>query len=545
MSLELQAQLKESSNWSPIWLVPVVAFLLGVWMVFNHLTNIGPEITISFATAEGLEAGKTRIKARNVNIGLVETVMLNDSMDGVVVTVRLDKSATKLLSQDARFWVVRPRIGSAGISGLGTLLSGAYIELSPGVGSKTQRQFKGLEHVPSTTAGTPGLVLTLFNDDKHELSVGDPVLYRGFTVGQVEEARLDPSLRRAYYRLFINAPYDQLITENTYFWNVGGIELDATVNGISVSAGTIETLISGGVTFDVPPDLPRGKVVKEKREYQLYKNKQGAFERRYQFHAEYLLLLEDSVRGLIEGAPVEYRGIRLGTVMDVGVENIERSGKKESDRLIPVLVHLEPGRIGYGDNMDALIKFKKNFVYWIKEGMSARLNTGNLITGKQFVDMNFHDSSAKEFPKKYAHYDVIPTSNEGFGQIKAKVEKLLDKLQKLPLKPMVENAGAALTELNQTMQGLQRVVKRTDEILANEDLGEVPSSLNNALKELNQTISGLGPDSESYRNAAQTLSDLNKVLRDVQPLLRELNNKPSALLFSQPRKVDLEPAFVK
>lgn len=545
MSLEQRAQFKESSNWSPIWLVPIVAFLLGVWMVFSYINNLGPEITISFATAEGLEAGKTRIKARNVDIGIVETVMLNDSMDGVVVTVRLDKAVTKLLNQGARFWVVKPRIGSAGISGLGTLLSGAYIELSPGKSSETQRQFEGLEDVPLTTAGTPGLALSLFNDDKHELSVGDPVLYRGFKVGQVEEAQFDPILRRVHYRLFINAPYDQLITENTYFWNVGGIELDATVNGINISAGTIESLISGGVTFDVPPDLPRGKSIQAEREYQLYKNKQSAFERRYQFYAEYLLLLEDSVRGLVAGAPVEYRGIRLGTVTEVGVEDIKRSEKNESDRLIPVLVHLEPGRIGYGDNDEALTKFKKDFVYWIKEGISARLNTGNIITGKQFVDLNFHDNLTTDFPEKYGRFDVIPTSNEGFGQITAKVEKILDKIQQLPLKPLIENASTALVELNQTMQGLQLVVKRADEILAHEDVSEIPSSVNNTLKELNQTIVGLGPDSENYRNAAQTLSDLNKVLRDVQPLLRELNNKPSALLFSQPKGADLEPSFIQ
>ncbi|MEH6448639.1 MAG: intermembrane transport protein PqiB [Oleispira sp.] len=545
MSLEQRAQFKESSSWSPIWLVPIVAFLLGVWMVFSYINNLGPEITISFATAEGLEAGKTRIKARNVDIGIVETVMLNDSMDGVVVTVRLDKSVTKLLNQGARFWVVKPRIGSAGISGLGTLLSGAYIELSPGKSSETQRQFEGLEDVPLTTAGTPGLALSLFNDDKHELSVGDPVLYRGFKVGQVEEAQFDPKLRRVHYRLFINAPYDQLITENTYFWNVGGIELDATVNGINISAGTIESLISGGVTFDVPPDLPRGKSIQAEREYQLYRNKQSAFERRYQFYAEYLLLLEDSVRGLVAGAPVEYRGIRLGTVTEVGVEDIKRSEKNESDRLIPVLVHLEPGRIGYGDNAEALTKFKKDFVYWIKEGISARLNTGNIITGKQFVDLNFHDNLTTNFPEKHGRFDVIPTSNEGFGQITAKVEKILDKIQQLPLKPLIEHASTALVELNQTMQGLQLVVTRADEILAHEDVSEIPSSLNNTLKELNQTIVGLGPNSESYRNAAQTLSDLNKVLRDVQPLLRELNNKPSALLFSQPKGVDLEPSFIQ
>lgn len=545
MSLEQRAQFKESSNWSPIWLVPIVAFLLGIWMVFNYINNLGPEITILFATAEGLEAGKTRIKARNVDIGLVEAVMLNDSMDGVIVSARLDKSATKLLNKSARFWVVKPRIGSAGISGLDTLLSGAYIELSPGKSSGIQRQFKGLEDLPLTTAGALGLALSLFNDDKLDLSVGDPVLYKGFKVGQVEEVQFDPHLRRINSRLFINAPYDQLITENTYFWNVGGIELDATVNGINISAGTLETLISGGVTFDVPSDLPRGETIKEEREYQLYKNKQSAFERRYQFYAEYLLLLEDSVRGLVNGAPVEYRGIRLGTVKNVGVENIERSGKNETDRLIPVLVHLEPGRIGYGDSEESLLKFKNDFTYWVKEGLSARLNTGNLITGKQFVDMNFHDGLEGDFPEKYGRYDVIPTSNQGFGQIVAKVEKVLDKIQQLPLKPMVENAGAALAELNKTMQGLQGVVARADKILANEDMNEIPSLLNNTLKELHQTVSGLGPDSENYRNAAQTLSDLNKVLRDVQPLLRELNNKPSALLFSQPRSADLEPQFVK
>lgn len=535
------AQQQPENGWSPIWLVPLVALFLGIWMWYDHVSSQGPLITISFATAEGLEAGKTRIKTRSVDVGLVESVTLDLDSKGITVRARIDKSAASLLTSDARFWVVRPRIGNGGISGLGTLLSGAYIELDPGNASVRGDEFIGLEDVPLTSPGTPGLALTLYSSGKHSLSVADPVLYRGFKVGQVESVNFDPNKKQAEYRIFVHSPYDVLLSENTQFWNVGGFELDATAEGINVSAGSLETLLGGGVTFAVPPDLPVGKAVSEGHSFRLYDNRKAAFNRQYRFVAEYLVLLEDSVRGLRHGAPVEYRGIRIGTVAKVNVEGIERSGKSWLDKMIPVLIHLEPGRVGYGDTQQALDKFRKDFSSWVKEGMSARLETGNLISGSQFVSLNFHNDKLLDFPDFYSGYQVVPTSQDGFGQITDQLKNLLDKFNQLPIEDTVLQANKALAQIDRTLQQLDRLGGKANELLDSESSQEMPEQLLSAVKQLNETLSGISPGSDNYRQARQVMSELNSVLNEVQPLLRELNSRPSALLFSQPKAEDEQP----
>ncbi|WP_419811184.1 intermembrane transport protein PqiB [Bacterioplanoides sp.] len=531
----------EESGWSPVWLIPVVALLIGVWMVYSTMANQGPLIKVQFATAEGLEAGKTRIKTRSVDIGTVESVMLNPGLDGITVTARIDKTAEPLLTRDARLWVVRPRVGTTGVSGLGTLLSGAYIELDPGTAEAGARQFTGLEDVPLTSPGTPGLALKLFSDSSHSLTVADPVLYQGFRVGQVESASFDADMKQAVYQIFIDAPYDRLITTNTRFWNVAGIQLDASAEGVNVTTGSLASLLAGGITFDVPPDLPVGQKVDGSQPFHLHANQRSAFERRHQYRAEYLILLEDSVRGLTVGAPVEYRGIRIGSVAQINVKGVERSGNSELDKMIPVLIYLEPGRIGYGDSQQGLDAFRNDFVTWVADGLSAKLQTGNLLSGSQFVAINFHDDELPDFPDIYSGYSVIPTSQEGLEQISYKLEKLLDKVNGLPLEDTLQQANQVLAQLNATLQRVEQLGHHTNGLLADESTRRLPEQLSETLETMNQALSGVGPNSENYRQARQLMTELRAALGDLQPLLHELNNKPSALLFSEPRSEDIQP----
>lgn len=531
----------EESGWSPVWLIPLVALLIGIWMVYSSMANQGPLITITFATAEGLEAGKTRIKTRSVDIGTVESVMLNPGLDGITVTARIDKTAESLLTQDARLWVVRPRIGTTGVSGLDTLLSGAYIELDPGKESAGAKTFTGLEDIPLTSPGTPGLALKLFSDTSHSLTVADPVLYQGFRVGQVESASFDADMKQAVYQVFIDAPYDRLITENTRFWNVAGIEFDASADGLRVTTGSLASMLAGGITFDVPPDLPLGQRSDGDQPFHLHPDKRSAFEHRYQYRAEYLVLLEDSVRGLTTGAPVEYRGIRIGTVAKINVDGIERSGDSHLDKMIPVLIYLEPGRIGYGDSQQGLDRFRNDFVGWIAAGLSAKLQTGNLLSGSQFVAINFHDDELPEFPEYYSGYSVIPTSQEGLEQITHKIEKLLDKVNGLPLENTMQQTNQMLVQLNATLEKIEQFGHHTNSLLADENTRQLPAQLADTLRSMDKALAGVGPESENYRQARQLMTDLQAALGDLQPLLHELNNKPSALLFSEPKGDDIQP----
>ena len=262
------ANLNQKEQFSSIWLIPLIALLIGGWMVYQHWSTQGPVVTLNFATATGIEAGKTRVKALSVDIGKVESVELNRARDGVVVKARLSKSAEPLLNTDSQFWVVRPRIGTEGISGLDTLLSGAYIQLEPGNSKEITYRFSGLESAPVTPPNTPGLRLTLMNDSGGTLYVGDPISYRGFNVGRVEATEFDAETRTGRYQVFINAPFDKLVNSNSRFWSSSGINLDLSAEGVQLQTDSLATLLSGGVSFDDLPDKGPGQRSRRWRQLQ-------------------------------------------------------------------------------------------------------------------------------------------------------------------------------------------------------------------------------------------------------------------------------------
>jgi paraquat-inducible protein B len=258
---EANVSVKQRRRISGIWLVPIVAVVIGIWMVIDNLMSRGPEITIVFSTGEGIEANKTKIKFRAVDVGLVGGVGLDDDLEHVVVTAQLDKAARSLLREDTQFWVVRPRIGPGGVSGLGTLLSGGYIQLAPGAGAEGRRKYAGLESPPVTPAGTPGLKLTLTSEEAGSVGSGDPILYRGFRVGRIETDEFDVDSQKMHYGAFIEAPYDELITSATRFWNASGIALSAGADGLEVDIASLESLLVGGVVFGLPEGIRPGRPI--------------------------------------------------------------------------------------------------------------------------------------------------------------------------------------------------------------------------------------------------------------------------------------------
>jgi len=255
---ETRAEVKERRRVSAVWLIPLVSLVLGIWLVVYTWRNQGPEIEIVFQTAIGIEAGKTKIKARSVEVGVVERVVLGDDFESVIVTTRLERTALPLLREDTQFWVVRARVGTAGVSGLGTLLSGGYIELEPGSGAEGRRRFIGLEDPPVTPAGAAGLRLSLTSDQARSVRTGTPILYRGYSVGRVESSDFEMEERQMHYRAFIEAPYDDLVNTSSRFWNVSGISFSATAGGIELSTSSLEALVRGGITFGVPPGIEPG-----------------------------------------------------------------------------------------------------------------------------------------------------------------------------------------------------------------------------------------------------------------------------------------------
>ncbi|WP_316348000.1 intermembrane transport protein PqiB [Desulfuromonas acetoxidans] len=541
---ETQAVISQKKRFSMVWIIPIVAVLLGGWMAVHNFQNRGPLITIEFVSAEGIEAGKTHIKALSVDIGLVKSVALNKKRDGVLVTAQIQKQSSDLLRDDSQFWVVRPRIGASGISGLGTLLSGAYIELSPGSGSAGHDHFKGLNEPPLTPANTPGLHVTLIGTDQTSLNSGEPVLYRGFEVGRVEKTAFDTNKRQIRFSLFINAPYDDLITENTRFWNASGIAVKMDAEGVRLNSESVESLLIGGVSFALPDNLPPGGTVDDGREFLLYPDKESINHTSYKHTADYLLLFDSSVRGLLPGAPVTYRGLEIGKVVGISFDYLpEENLYLDNDyKMVPVLIRLTPAALTGNDTPQTIAAMQQRLEDSIAKGLRATLKTGNLLTGSLYISLDFLDHPPEADLQHIAGYVVLPTLSGGFDQIQNKITQLLDTINNLPLKETVLSADSTLKSIGSAATQADQVLAELDQLLGDEDTQNLPLELRNTLENLRHNLGGLAGDFSSgspfYRKLNGNLDQLQKTLHSVDQLSVQLATQPSELLFSDPLPED-------
>ncbi|ACS85449.1 intermembrane transport protein PqiB [Musicola paradisiaca] len=539
------AEIETIKRWSPVWIVPIVTVLIGAWILFYHFSHQGPEITLFTSNAEGIEAGKTTIKSRSVNVGIVETVVLTEDLHRVEVKARLNDGMDKLLNKDAVFWVVKPQIGREGVSGLGTLLSGAYIELQPGTDKAQAREFQLLDSPPLASPNARGIRIMLSSEQSGQLSPGDPVLFRGYRVGSVETGQFDANARKMTYQLFISAPYDSLVTTNVRFWKDSGIALDLSSQGMRVEMGSISTLLTGGVSFDVPAGWELGKLARDRDEYRLFDSKNSIQDSLYTDYKEYLMFFDESVRGLQVGAPVEFRGIRLGTVMEVPFFPPSVFQRFDSDYRIPVLVRIESERLkkSVRDKLNLDEELEKSLAL----GLSASLKTGNLLTGALYIDLDFYPQSKGKRPvlQTVDGYPVLPTVNGGLTQIQQKLMAVLDKVNNLPLNPMLDQATKTLAESQSTLREMQKTLASLNRITASPAMQQLPDDLQQTLRELNHSLQGVQPGSPAYNRMVSDLQRLDQTLRELQPLLRTLNDKSNALIFEAPGAQDPQPKKAK
>jgi len=461
------------------------------------------------------EAGKTQIKTRNVEVGVVEDVALGDDLESVVVTARIEPSAAKLLREDTQFWVERVRVGPGGVSGLDTLLSGGFIQLAPGTGEPGHREFQGLEDPPVTPLGTPGLRFTLVSDRAGSIDTGDPVLYKGFQVGRVESARFDVESQQVLHSAFIDAPYDALVSTSTRFWEASGISFSATADGIELRMGSLRSLLLGGITFGLPEGVPPGSQVADDSSFLLFPDWDSVNDRPYNHYLEYVVAFDGSVRGLEPGAPVVYRGLPAGRVERLLLEELVAEADVQGEgRPIPVLVRLEPGRLRFDYSVGGVEQLRRAIESGVAHGMRATLSTGNLLTGSQLVSLDFYLDVPSAKLGTFAQRPTIPTIQTGLEGIEQKVTRLLDKLNQVPIDDVAESADETLRELARTVAELRMLV-------ASESVQTLPGSLEESLRTLERTL-------QSFDDLATTIEE-----------------RPSSLIFSSDPAPDPEPRAVQ
>lgn len=598
---QVQAKVRQISQWSPIWIVPVVAVLIGAWMLFHTYKNQGPSLTLLSSNAEGIVAGKTQIKSRSVDVGKVISVELSQDLKQVVIRARMNPGTENLLNDESQLWVVKPTVGRGGVSGLNTLLSGAYIELQPGKGESNKYFFELRETPPIAPPDAAGVRVYLTSSDASALAVGDPVLYRGFDVGTVEQSEFDTTLRSMRYQLFIRAPYDALVTENVRFWKASGMALDMSAEGVRIEMSSITTLLSGGVTFDVLDGWPMGARAQNNTKFQLFESKKSIQDGLYNEYLEYVMFFEESVRGLTVGAPVEYHGVRIGTVAAVPFFfNSKNPLQLAFKHGIPVLVRIETGRM-YGNL--SLPQLQQQLDQAVEQGLTAVLKTGNLLTGGLYIELDHFDKAAESqqsvaaeknletagsgIPEgnasalasttaqpdlaattvattavattavaatavaapmvehsipEFSGYKVLPTTRSGLGHIEQKVMQALDKINNLPVEKVLADSSATLQETQKFMQQSQQLLQSLEQLSQQEATQALPAELQQSLVQLRATLAGLSPGSPAYERMNSNLQAMDKVLRDLQPVIHTLNQQSNALILGSDPQPDPEPA---
>ena len=511
---------------SIVWIVPLVALLIGGWLAYKAIMEKGPTITVTFQSAEGLEAGKTKIKFKDVEVGQVEEIHLSPDLSQVVVTAQLTKDTKEYLSENTRFWVVRARVVGGGVSGLGTLFSGAYIGMDPGKSGKAARSFKGLETPPIVTTDLPGRHFMLRAERLGSLDIGKPVYFRQIRVGQVVAYELEKDGRSVDIKIFIHAPHHERVHKNTRFWNAGGLDVSVDAGGIKVNTESFVTLMIGGIAFETPIDPDSGPVAEEGEIFRLYDRREDIYKKTYVTKTRWLLYFEGSVGGLSVGAPVKFKGIKIGEVIDIKLEfDYEALAFR-----IPVIIEIEPERIEWIGEL-TIDKQRGNEIL-VEKGLRAQLKQGSLITGQLYIDVDMHPD---EPPRKIVYggkYPEIPTIPTPIEEITRGITKIVDRLEKLPLEQIGKDLRETLAHLNKSTEQLLKLMKNLDNTL-------VPAATNTlersqiTLMKLDRLLSAESPTGHELK---RVLTELADAARNISVLADYLGRHPESLVFGKEKR---------
>ena len=493
-----EARVLEKRRLSVVWVIPLVAALIGAWLTWKSVSEKGPAFSITFPTADGIEAGKTKIRYRELEVGVVESLKLSDDLTHVVAQARLSPGLDRYLTEKTRFWVVRARVSAGQVSGLGTLLSGAYIGIDPVPEGAGRRAFEGLQDPPLVTSQQAGTRFSLRAPSMGSLDVGVPVHYRQVQVGEVVRTHLEDDGSSVTIDVFVHAPHDQRIRTTTRWWNASGF--DATVNqdGLRIETQSFLSMLIGGIAFDTPADEP-GQAVTPETEFQLASTRSAAEHRQYSITRRYLVRFDGSVKGLSRGSPVEFLGTRIGSVVEAKLQYDAATQTFET----PVVIELEPERIQVvGGSPEAVLDRLEALV---DEGLRVRLETGNLLTGGILVNLELDKNAKKAGIIRTGTYPELPTLPKRLDELAANVRKLVEKIEDIPLADIGREFERALTALRGTLEESRGAARQ-----ANADL--LPA-LGRTMEEARVTLTGVQKTLESTE---KTIAAAGRVI-DVSP----------------------------
>ncbi len=521
-----EPQVSRPPRWrfSMVWLVPVVAAVIGLGLLVRTWLQAGPVITIQFKTAEGLEAGKTELRFKEVVIGKVRGIELTEDFAQVKVTVDLNKDASRAAVTDSRFWVVRPRADLGGVSGLGTLLSGAYIGVDIGKSEQSQRAFKGLEVPPAVTNDSQGRGFRLVAKDLGSLNLGSPVYYRRVPVGRVVGYEMDPDGRAVSLQIFVDAPYDRFVTPSTSFWNASGVDVSAGPQGFKLNTQSLVSVIAGGVAFQ-PPERNEPPAAEGGR-FRLYDDMASAMAPQDKVQLALRLRFYQSVRGLAVGAPVDFHGLQLGEITKIDFEYDAQRQRFAAD----VSAVIYPERLGNAYlSLRGQLKQaddeapRRVFERLIAQSLRAQLRSGNLLTGQQYVALDFLSKGESTLAPPQAGALTMPTVPGSFDQIQTQITNIVDKIEKIPFDEIGVQLRDSLRDANQLLKTLDGKVAP-----------EMQQTLEQARHTLRSAEEALGSDGPMQQDLRGTLESVDRAARSLRSLTEGLQRHPQSLLRGKP-----------
>jgi paraquat-inducible protein B len=541
------AILKRGRRFSFIWLVPVIAGLISIYLAITYLADRGPLITLSFKTANGITASQTDVKHKSVSLGTVENVHLSDDFKSVIVHVRMKAEGAKIMTSHARFWVVRPRLSTGSISGLETLLSGAYIEVDPGdPGGEPQRIFTGLEDPPGVRSDEPGKIYMLKAPRLGSIGPGAPVFYRDVAVGEVLSYDLGDGLGPVAIRIFVRSPYDKFVEDGTHFFNTSGISVNLGAEGVHVELQSLQALLSGGIAFETPKFIRSEPPASPEHEFHLFTSKADADNAGYVNNIQFVTYFTSSVSGLARGSAVEVFGLQIGTVSDVRLV----MDKASSALRARVSFNVQPERVLSESELQQQKDPAEITNRLVHQGLRAVLESSNFITGQKDISLQYVPGAAPAQLGREGNAMLMPSQGGGLDNITSSLSDIMTKLDKIPFDQIGQNLASALKSVDETVSGpdvknalrrlsetltdVQHLVRHTDQGLtpALQRLPQISEDLQHAVQHADAMLgeAGYGGNSDFSRNVSRVLDQVNDAARSIRLLADFLDRHPEALI---------------
>ena len=529
-------QIKKASFLAPIWFIPIVALIIGLWLAIQSWQEKGPLVEIVLDTANGIETGQTEVRLKDVPVGKVTKLMLSDDLGQVRVFARLDRQVASYLSVNSRFWLVSPRISAQGVSNLGTLISGVYIVMDPGEPGPYHTNFTGLAEPPAIQSDDLGTAYVLQADELGSIDIGAPVYYRQIAVGEVTNYKLSFAGQGVEIHIFVKAPYDQLVLMQSRFWNVSGVSFDVGAGGIKAQIASLTSLISGGVAFANIVGFEDAKEAPAEHSFFLYSDRESVLEERFTRKYYFLLKFSHSARGLAVGAPVEFRGVKVGEVESIDLQSVEKGPDS-----LHVYVSIEPQRLDSSFDMSRA-EFDKQVALLVGDGLQATIKTGSLLTGSRYIDLGFDGPEDGRRIVRHDSYTEIPAADVSPDQLDQTLATVANQIGQIPFDEIGRNLNGSLASLRSVLQTLEE--RNTAATLDNtlKNVAEASTHFEGTLSEakialtqLTDTLAvvdaGLAPDSETQYLLQATLRAIQEAASAFGQLTEKLNRKPDALIF--------------